>query len=94
MTMTHSRKDLQQLSDTWPYGHEWWGHDPSKKNLLYMWVPYSLGRAKVLFTLQVTVDNTRKEKTEFLISSTRLELCGILGFAEETIVERVWQARV
>ena len=31
MTMTHSDKVNQHLSETWPYRHEWWGHDPSKK---------------------------------------------------------------
>ena len=32
MTMTHSDKVNQHLSETWPYGHEWWGHDPLEKN--------------------------------------------------------------
>ena len=35
MTVTHSRKVVQQLSVTWPYGLECWGHDPvEKKNQL------------------------------------------------------------
>ena len=31
MTMTHSDKVIQQLSGTWPYGLECWGHDPMSK---------------------------------------------------------------
>ena len=31
MTMAHSDKVNQHLSDTWPYRHEWCCHDPSKK---------------------------------------------------------------
>ena len=30
---THSGNALQHLSVTWPYGHEWRGHDPMKRNL-------------------------------------------------------------
>ena len=32
MTMTHSDKVNQHLSETWPYGHEWRGHDSLEKN--------------------------------------------------------------
>ena len=34
MTMTHSGKVIQNLSGTWPYGLECWGHDPCKKKML------------------------------------------------------------
>ena len=32
MTMTHSMKMVERELDIWPYGHERWGHDPSKKH--------------------------------------------------------------
>ena len=34
LTMTHSRKVIQQLSVTWPYGHESRVMTPQKKTLL------------------------------------------------------------
>ena len=33
MTMTHSDEVNQHLSETWPSGHEWWGHDNDNETL-------------------------------------------------------------